>query len=198
MNKAKLNNEVVKIVSFVNNNGEVTAKSKYLIDLLLKGISLEKIGCNFVVNRQFKNDTSKYIAKNNTSIQYEKTSNSITDREIINILNLYNSTVAKDFTLYCYYNKNENIVVQKFPIDSNAKNFYISDKNAVTNETLKVYNDIDNSYKIEVVQKKGKRLFNDNDKKEVLANFNNALKRLDKELFSLSSDDKKETKKVSA
>lgn len=198
MNKAKLNNEVVKIVSFVNNNGEVTAKSKYLIDLLLKGISLEKIGCNFVVNRQYKNDTSKYIAKNNTSIQYEKTSNSITDREIINILNLYNATVAKDFTLYCYYNKNENIVIQKFPFDSNAKNFYISDKNAVINETLKVYNDIDNSYKVEVVQKKGKRLLNDNDKKEVLANFNNALKRLDKELFSLSSEEKKETKKVSA
>ena len=172
------NDGVIKPVEFVHvsSKGKATinAKNTYLLNLAVKALSLEAVGCQFVVDRVYKNDVT--ILTNETTVKnsaYDK-KNTIDDKDLVNVLNMVNLFI-EDRQFYCRNNNNGNLIIVVVRPESRlimGKSLFIREKNKSIVTSYEVYDLVND--KVDVIEsglKKGLRLMNDKDKKTILDNF---------------------------
>lgn len=194
------NKGIIKPVEFVHvsNKGKasINAKNTYLLGLAVKALKLEAIGCQFVVDRVYKHDFT--ILTNNTTTKnsaYDD-KNTIDDKDIVNVLNMVNLFI-NDRQLLCRNNNNGNLIIVVVRPEANlilGKSLFIREKNHSIVSTYEVYDLV--SDKVETIEsgvKKGIRLMTEDDKKEILKNFNacNGVLEYDGEKINFTSYFKK-------
>lgn len=180
MNKNYLINDgIINLVDFVNvskkGNKSISAKNTYLLNLAIKALSLQSIGCNFVVDTEYKHDTTRLT--NNTSChnsKYDKNSNTINQKDLVNVLNLVN-LFLEDRQLLARHNDKNNLIVQV--VGSHAslvmgKSIFKRDKNSSIVTTVESYDLItDTVTKEDEKTRSSLAFFTEKDKAQALENF---------------------------
>ena len=198
MNKNFLINDgFFKVVEFVtiNKKGEkvISKKNLYCLELVKKGLSLEGIGCNFVVNTEFKDNSlrlNSHAKCGNT--RYDKKGNSIdVENDLVNLCNMVN-LFLEDRQILPRHNNNNNVILQV--LDTSAKldekSRFIRDKKSSITTVVKTHDLVTNK-EVEEEEKirKGVRFLSDKDIKKILANLSacNSVKGSDGKPLELTS-----------
>ncbi len=180
MNKNYLVNDgVIKLVDFVSVSSKgkksINAKNSYLLALAVKALSQKSIGCNFVVDTEYKHDavrlTNKTVCHNS---RYDKNSNTINTKDLVNVLNLVN-LFLEDRQLLCRKNNNQNLIIQIVRPEAAliiGKSLYKRVKNASIITTVECFDLVTNEVTEEDEKtKQGLAFFTEDDKKQALENF---------------------------
>lgn len=179
MNKNFLINDgFFRIVEFVsiNKKGEkvISKKNLYCLELVKKSLSLQKIGCNFVVDTEYRDNSIRLntLAKCGNA-KFEKKGNSIDiENDLVNILNMVN-LFLEDRQLLARHNNNNNVIIQV--VDTSAtlkdKDRFIRSKESTITTVITTY-DLVTGHEVEENEKvrKGVRFLNDDDIKQILKN----------------------------
>ena len=180
MNKNYLINDgVISLVDFVTTNkkGQKTINKKYtyiLNELLAKALRLQSIGCNFVVDTEFKNDTVRL--NNQSSIgnsKYDKNSNTLPQKDIVNVFNLAN-LFLNDRQLLLRHNEAHNLIIQVVKVDAklSEKSRFKRVKNSSIVTVIKSYDIVaDKEIEEEEKTRSGLALFTDKDIEQAWSNF---------------------------
>ena len=180
MNKNYLINDgVLKLVDFVTVSSKgkksISAKNTYLLNLALKALSLQSVGCNFVVDTEYKHDstrlTNKTVCHNS---RYDKNSNTINQKDLVNVLNLVN-LFLNDRQLLCRKNNNQNLIIQVVRPDAAliiGKSIYKREKNSSIVTSVECYDLVTDEVREEEEKTRSNlALFTEDDKKKALENF---------------------------
>ena len=199
-------NDTVNIVEFgkFNKSGDyiISAKSQYLVDLLTRALQLT-CGTSFEFSREYKCDLITYTAmeavemtfvdgRGNTKTLLTKErvadnkGNTIGDNPILNALTLAN-VLLEDRQLVYFSNKLNQPTIKVISSLHKNETIYVRSKDCIVKSVG--VNPIDDS-PINVPKKKGHRLIDDDDKKEILKIFE--LVNLERYLKPLVSGNKKE------
>ena len=181
MNKNYLINDgIITLIDFVTVSSKgkksINKKNTYLLNLVVKALSLKKIGCNFVVDTEYKNDTVRL--SNNTTCKnsrYDKNSNTINQKDVVNVLNLVN-LFLEDRQLLARHNDKNNLIIQVVKSDAKlilGKSLFKRDKNSSIVTTVTSY-DLVTDKEVEEDEKVKSSLafLTEEDVKKALANFN--------------------------
>ena len=195
MNKNFLINDgVITLVDFINvskkGKKSISTKNTYLLNLAIKALSLKKIGCNFVVDTEYKHDTVRL--SNNTSCKnshYDKNSNTINQKDIVNVLNLVN-LFLEDRQLLARHNDKNNLIIQVVTPDAKlilGKSLYKRDKKSSIVTTVTSYDLVlDKEVEEEEKVRNNLAFLTEEDVKKALENFkacdgvleNNGIKKI--------------------
>lgn len=180
MNKNYLVNDgVIKLVDFVSVSSKgkksINAKNSYLLALAVKALSQKSIGCNFVVDTEYKQDTvrltNKTVCHNS---RYDKNSNTINTKDLVNVLNLVN-LFLEDRQLLCRKNNSQNLIIQIVRPEAAlviGKSLFKRVKNASIVTTVECFDLVTNEVTEEDEKtRQGLALFTEDDKRQALENF---------------------------
>ena len=180
MNKNYLINDgIISLVEFVTVSSKgkktISKKNAYLLNLATKALSLKKIGCNFVVDTEYKNDTVRL--SNNTTCKnsrYDKNSNSISTKDLVNVLNLVN-LFLDDRQLLARHNDKNNLIIQVVKPEAKlivGKSLFKREKNSSIITTVTSYDLVtDKEVEEEEKTRNGICFLKDDDIKQALENF---------------------------
>ena len=205
MNKNYLVNDgILKLVDFVNvsskGNKTINAKNTYLLNLALKGLELKSIGCNFVIDTEYKHDFTRLT--NNTEChnsRYDKNSNSINVKDLVNVLNLVNLFLT-DRQLLVRRNDKQNLILTVVTPKASlilGKSIFKREKNSSIVTMVESYDLVnDKITEEEEKTKSGISFFTEEDKNSAWNNFlkvNDVIKDFTKSIKPLE-EEKKEVK----
>lgn len=211
MNKNYLINDgIISIVDFVNVSKKgvksINTKYSYILNVVIKALNLKSIGCNFVVNTEYKHDYVKL--NNNTSVKhsnYDKTNNTMPLKDFVNVLNMVN-LFLEDRQILARHNDKENLIVQVVNSHAKLEKYYKREKNAQIVTTVKTYDLVtDTITETEEKTKNNLSFINDNDIQKIWASLkacdgvlkdssNNTI-NFTSNIKKLESSDKKDSKK---
>lgn len=156
-------NDVLKLNELVKYNADgkktVTKRNEFLIAITKKALELS-IGGNFIIDLQFKNDVEFYVDIEDKAIARTKPSNFVSVGSLANLFQCCNFFLD-DRQIFVYYNKNSQLcVVCKSP-KYKAKEFFITDKEFVSEKYREVESIVDNdTIKVKISTRKNARHLN--------------------------------------
>ena len=171
-----VNGGIIKLVDFVSVTSKgkkvISPKNSYLLNLGIKALDLKTIGCNFVIDTVYKNDTERL--NNNTSVRsskYDKINNNISLKDIVNLFNLIN-VLLDDRQLLCRINDKENLIVQVVRSEAKLTQYFKREKDSEVITVVKTYDLVtDTITESEEKTRKGLAKWTDDDTKKALENF---------------------------
>lgn len=173
-----------------NNKGKYSEKNETLVNLAEIAIKLN-IGCNFVLNMEYSNDTY-YEAIDGCNYDYHDNSKILKLAEVINFFECLSITM-NDRCFIVSHNKQNQPILACMPKSKFLKTVLVRDKSAITEKSVEVKNVFDSNAKKTIKQQtsKGVRPINETEINQLKTAFNNMLgSNYNKELVVVNKKEK--------
>lgn len=169
-------NDTVKVFDTLRNSkGGYSPKNKTLVELGEMALKLG-IGCNFVINTEFNDDT--YYNAKDGNFSMHKTRDVLKLSEIVNYFTCLSITLS-DRAIVVTHNKNNNLVIVVIAKSRFPSTILIRDKDCVEYKTVTVKNALDENAptkELKQVTKKGVRPISESEINQLKTTFNSMYK----------------------
>ena len=171
MNSPIFNDTVKVFDTLKNSKGSYSPKNKTLVELGENALKLG-IGCNFVVNTEFNDDT--YYNAKDGNFSMHKLRDILKVSEIVNYFTCLSVTLS-DRAIVVTHNKNNNLIVVVIAKSKFPTTLLVRDKDSVEFKTVTVKNAFDSNAKpteLKQVTKKGVRPISESEINQLKTAFN--------------------------
>ena len=173
---APIFNDTVKIFDTLKNSkGGYSPKNKTLVELGEIALKLN-IGCNFVVNTEFNDDT--YYNAKDGNYKMHKVRDILKLSEIVNYFTCLSVTLS-DRAITVTHNKNNQLIIVVIAKSKFPSTILVRDKESVEYKTITVksaYDDNEKPTELKQVTKKGVRPISNSEVMQLTTTFNNMYK----------------------
>ena len=162
----------VKVIDTLKNSkGGYSEKNQTIVDIANMALKLG-IGCNFVLNMEYSNDTY-YEALDGCNYDYHDNSKILKLAEVINFFECLSITMT-DRCFVISHNKQNQPIIAVLPKSKFLKTILVRDKTAITEKSVEVKNAFDSNAKKTIKQKisKGVRPINESEINQLKTAFN--------------------------